>query len=78
MSAAPRGWQWDGTLFRGAAAYYDRGRLPYAPNLADALRELRALLAEASSTGMLGVQLPANELKVWRPALTLGPGRRTS
>jgi len=78
VSAAPRGWQWDGTLFRGTAAYYDRGRLPYARNLAGALRELRALLAEASPTEMFGVQLPANELKIWRPALPQGRGRRTS
>lgn len=33
----PRGWQWDETLFRGSAAYYDRGRLPYAPGYADRL-----------------------------------------
>jgi SAM-dependent methyltransferase len=25
------GWQWDRTLFQGSAAYYDQGRLPYAP-----------------------------------------------
>ncbi|MEU8514444.1 methyltransferase domain-containing protein [Kitasatospora sp. NPDC048722] len=31
------GWTWDETLFAGAAAYYERGRLPYAPGLADAL-----------------------------------------
>ncbi|MEU7932332.1 class I SAM-dependent methyltransferase [Micromonospora echinofusca] len=30
----PEGWQWDQTLFRGSAAYYDRGRLPYAPGYA--------------------------------------------
>lgn len=27
-------WQWDETLFLGAAPYYVRGRLPYAPRLA--------------------------------------------
>ncbi|MEU6549012.1 class I SAM-dependent methyltransferase [Streptomyces sp. NPDC046915] len=27
----PDGWRWDSTLFRGSAAYYERGRLPYAP-----------------------------------------------
>ncbi|MGA5895666.1 class I SAM-dependent methyltransferase [Streptomyces venetus] len=32
-------WEWDDTLFSGAAAYYGRGRLPYAPGLADALAE---------------------------------------
>lgn len=30
----PDGWQWDTTLFKGSAAYYERGRLPYAPGLA--------------------------------------------
>ncbi|QWB21501.1 MULTISPECIES: class I SAM-dependent methyltransferase [Streptomyces] len=33
------GWEWDDTLFAGTAAYYERGRLPYAPGLADALAE---------------------------------------
>ncbi|MFE0177423.1 class I SAM-dependent methyltransferase [Streptomyces sp. NPDC059002] len=32
-------WEWDDTLFAGAAGYYRRGRLPYAPGLADALTE---------------------------------------
>ncbi|MDT7726097.1 MAG: hypothetical protein QOI21_2673 [Actinomycetota bacterium] len=31
------GGQWDDTLFKGSAAYYERGRLPYAPGLAEAL-----------------------------------------
>ncbi|MFC5638334.1 class I SAM-dependent methyltransferase [Streptomyces bullii] len=31
------GWEWDDTLFSGAAPYYQRGRLPYAPGLADVL-----------------------------------------
>ncbi len=30
-------WTWDETLFAGSAPYYERGRLPYAPGLADAL-----------------------------------------
>jgi len=35
-------WAWDETLFAGSAAYYTRGRFPYPPELADALRiELR-------------------------------------
>lgn len=33
------GWQWDQTLFAGSARYYDRGRLPYASGLADAMRD---------------------------------------
>ncbi|WP_042370759.1 class I SAM-dependent methyltransferase [Streptacidiphilus neutrinimicus] len=36
-------WQWDETLFAGAAPYYRRGRLPYAPGLAEALRDALAL-----------------------------------
>ncbi|MDQ1034074.1 SAM-dependent methyltransferase [Streptomyces sp. V3I8] len=32
-------WEWDDTLFLGAAAHYRRGRLPYSPGLADALAE---------------------------------------
>lgn len=39
----PRGWLWDATLFRGSAAYYERGRLPYPPGLADALAGALAL-----------------------------------
>jgi SAM-dependent methyltransferase len=30
-------WSWDESLFAGAAAYYEQGRLPYAPDLAGAL-----------------------------------------
>jgi SAM-dependent methyltransferase len=33
----PEGWQWDSTLFQGSAAYYERGRLPYAPGYAERL-----------------------------------------
>lgn len=33
------GWEWDSTLFEGSAAYYPRGRLPYAPYLAEVLVE---------------------------------------
>jgi SAM-dependent methyltransferase len=32
----PEGWQWDASLFRGTAAYYVKGRLPYPPQLHDA------------------------------------------
>jgi SAM-dependent methyltransferase len=30
-------WSWDESLFAGAAGYYQQGRLPYAPGLADVL-----------------------------------------
>jgi SAM-dependent methyltransferase len=36
-------WEWDETLFAGAAAYYDRGRLPNAPGLAEALQNALGL-----------------------------------
>ncbi len=36
-------WTWDPTLFDGAAAYYERGRLPYAPRLAETMAEALAL-----------------------------------
>lgn len=39
----PDGWQWDPTLFRGTAPYYDQGRLPYAPGFAERLAETLAL-----------------------------------
>lgn len=39
----PKGWEWDETLYLGSAPYYARGRLPYAPGLADALRDALSL-----------------------------------
>ncbi|BCL25666.1 class I SAM-dependent methyltransferase [Streptomyces aurantiacus] len=36
-------WEWDDTLFLGTAAHYRRGRLPYAPGLADTLAEVLEL-----------------------------------
>lgn len=30
-------WEWDPSLYAGSAAYYARGRMPYPPELADAL-----------------------------------------
>jgi len=39
----PEGWQWDETLYLGSAPYYVRGRPPYAPGLADALRRVLEL-----------------------------------
>jgi ubiquinone/menaquinone biosynthesis C-methylase UbiE len=36
-------WSWDESLFAGAASYYEQGRLPYAPGLADALARGLAL-----------------------------------
>jgi len=39
----PEGWRWDETLYLGSAPHYLRGRPPYAPGLADALRRILAL-----------------------------------
>ena len=36
-------WEWDETLFAGAAPHYVQGRLPYADGLADTLRSTLAL-----------------------------------
>ena len=36
-------WEWDESLFAGAAEYYEQGRLPYAPGLADAIARSLAL-----------------------------------
>jgi hypothetical protein len=44
----PDGWQWDSSLFQGSAAYYERGRLPYAPGFA---WELSATLAWTAKGG---------------------------
>jgi ubiquinone/menaquinone biosynthesis C-methylase UbiE len=43
MAGTWRTWQWDETLFRGAAPYYVQGRLPYAPGLADAMQQALGL-----------------------------------
>ncbi|MFF4501668.1 class I SAM-dependent methyltransferase [Streptomyces sp. NPDC001401] len=37
------GWQWDGSLFKGASAYYERGRLPYAPGFVEKLKVVLGL-----------------------------------
>ena len=39
----PRGWQWDETLYRGSAPYYERGRLPYPAGLADGVATVLGL-----------------------------------
>jgi SAM-dependent methyltransferase len=39
----PEGWQWDESLYLGSAPYYVRGRLPYAPGLAETLRRMLSL-----------------------------------
>jgi SAM-dependent methyltransferase len=46
MNLAAGGWEtwsWDESLFAGAAGYYEQGRLPYAPGLADAFARSLAL-----------------------------------
>ncbi|ONI87714.1 SAM-dependent methyltransferase [Saccharothrix sp. ALI-22-I] len=37
------GWQWDSSLFKGASAYYERGRLPYAPGFVETLAKVLGL-----------------------------------
>jgi len=36
-------WEWDETLFAGSAAYYEQGRLPNAPGLAEAFQKALGL-----------------------------------
>jgi ubiquinone/menaquinone biosynthesis C-methylase UbiE len=46
VNAAAGGWEtwsWDESLFAGTAGYYEQGRLPYAPGLADAFRRSLSL-----------------------------------
>jgi tRNA/tmRNA/rRNA uracil-C5-methylase (TrmA/RlmC/RlmD family) len=46
VDLAPGGWEtwsWDESLFAGAARYYEQGRTPYAPGLADAFARGLAL-----------------------------------
>jgi SAM-dependent methyltransferase len=46
VNAAAGGWEswsWDESLFAGAAGYYEQGRLPYAPGLADVFARSLAL-----------------------------------
>ena len=46
MGAASGGWEtwnWDESLFAGAAGYYEQGRLPYAPGLAGVFARSLAL-----------------------------------
>lgn len=48
MAVMTTDWEWDDTLFKGSAAYYQQGRLPYAPGLADAVAEALKLPADDS------------------------------
>lgn len=36
-------WKWDESLFQGAAKFYEKGRLPYAPSIGSTLAEALAL-----------------------------------
>jgi len=40
-------WSWDESLFAGAASYYEQGRLPYAPGLAEAFARCLDLEGQA-------------------------------
>ncbi len=60
----PDGWEWDESLFAGTAQYYEQGRLPYAPGLADTIAgmlppdgESRSLLDVGCGPGTLSLRL---------------------
>jgi SAM-dependent methyltransferase len=58
-----KGWQWDATLSKGSARYYERGRLPYPSGLAEALASAlqldgRGRLIDAGcGPGTIGIRL---------------------
>ncbi|WP_063856504.1 hypothetical protein [Kitasatospora griseola] len=76
------GWEWDETLFAGAAEHCARGRLPYAPGLAQALaRALQLdgagrLLDLGCGPGTLALGLAGLFGEVVGVARELGPPRR--
>ena len=39
MADGPGGWEWDRTLYAGAAQYYAAGRMPYPAELSEVLAE---------------------------------------
>ncbi|MFD0636217.1 class I SAM-dependent methyltransferase [Catenulispora yoronensis] len=57
------GWQWDETLFAGTAAFYRRGRIPYAPGTAEVIAKVLAadstqrVLDVGCGPGTIGVSL---------------------
>jgi SAM-dependent methyltransferase len=59
-------WRWDETLYRGSAAYYGSGRLPYPPQVARAFAETfgldgtQRLLDVGCGPGSLTLQLAAH------------------
>jgi len=71
-------WEWDDTLFKGSAAYYQQGRLPYAPGLADAVADALKLprASEAGSHARLvDVRFVDNRLRDTRLLdVGCGPG----
>ena len=72
VNAAPGGWEtwtWDESLFAGTAGYYEQGRLPYAPGLADAL----ALMPKGVKEGQTAAKDFAAPLK--RAAAAIDDGR---
>ena len=66
MASASGGWEnwsWGDSLFAGAARYFEQGRLPYAPGLADAFARGLALDGRGR---LFSLRLPDNLLRIWR------------
>lgn len=75
MSQAAGGWEtwsWDESLFAGAARYYEQGRLPYAPGLAEAFGRGLAL----DGRGRLPHPPPPDDALDQLRRRYLGPDRR--
>jgi ubiquinone/menaquinone biosynthesis C-methylase UbiE len=57
------GWKWDKTLFEGTAAFYRRGRIPYAPGTAEVIAKVlrisgrERLLDVGCGPGTIGIAL---------------------
>jgi SAM-dependent methyltransferase len=70
-------WRWDPTLFAGAAKHYQRGRLPYTAELADAvgrfldLDDRGRLIDVGSGPGIVGLPLAA----IFEEVVCLDPDR---
>ena len=55
-------WEWDESLFEGAAPYYVQGRLPYSPGLGDAMAD--ALGLDEANDGFDGIDIDLHLLRI--------------
>lgn len=70
-----REWRWDETLFAGAARHYLRGRLPYAPRLAEGLAQTLNLDGGGRLLDV-GCSIPEVRLFMWTTGIRTELARR--